>query len=116
MGCNAFKSPADLVLCDLLMPGTNSLEMTRAFELDSLAIPIIAMSDSSKLGDTDPLAFALVMGAVAILQKPLSFAVLQAAIETALERPESRPIKEGNDTELDAPPCHNLLDPLLLLG
>jgi len=89
------QHPADLVLCDLLMPGTNSLEMTRAFDLDSLAIPIVAMSGSSQHCDTDLLAFALVMGAVAILQKPFSFAVLQAAIETALERPPSRTIKGG---------------------
>jgi FixJ family two-component response regulator len=58
--------------------------------------------------------FALVMGAVAILQKPFSFAVLQAAIETAWRgwhRSQSKTV-----TSRELMPCHNLLDPPLSLG
>jgi CheY-like chemotaxis protein len=70
-GLERFRQrPADIVICDLLMPVTNGLELIRAFALDFPAIPVIAMSGYRQQGDTDILALALVLGAVAILESP----------------------------------------------
>jgi CheY-like chemotaxis protein len=50
-GLERFRErPTDIVLCDLLMPVTNGLELIRAFDLDFPAIPVIAMSGSRQQG------------------------------------------------------------------
>ncbi len=80
------EAPAEIVLCDLAMPVTDGLEMIRGFGRDFPEIPVIAMSGSGEHGGTDLLEMASDLGAVSILQKPFSLAVLLAAIDRALDR------------------------------
>ena len=77
---------AEIVLCDLAMPVTDGLEMIREFGRDFPGIPVIAMSGSGEHGGIDLLEMASDLGAVSILQKPFSLAVLLAAIDRALDR------------------------------
>jgi CheY-like chemotaxis protein len=116
-GVKRFRErPTDVVLCDLLMPVTNGLELIRVFGLDFPAIPVIAMSGSRQQGDTDVLALAMVMGAASILEKPFSLPVLLATIEKVLQWTATRPLRENCDSEWDDLFCQELLAPPLPLG
>ncbi len=116
-GLERFRErPTDIVLCDLLMPVTNGLELIRAFGLDFPAIPVIAMSGSRQQGDTDLLALAMLMGAAAILEKPFSLPVLLATIEKVLELSAMQPIRETRDSAWDNLFGQELLAPPLPVG
>ncbi len=86
-GLRCFRErPADIVLCDLLMTGTDGPDMIRELGRDFPAVPVIAMSSGPQKGGTDLLAMASDSAALSVLQKPFSLAVLLAAIEAALRR------------------------------
>jgi CheY-like chemotaxis protein len=58
------QQPADLVICDLLLPGQSGLETIRTIHSEFPAVPVVAVS-----GGTD-LPEARKAGATAILSKP----------------------------------------------
>jgi CheY-like chemotaxis protein len=63
---------ADLVLCDIFMPGRDGLEVMRELRRGSPGIKIIAISGGAFNGKMDMLQIALRLGAHEILYKPIA--------------------------------------------
>jgi CheY-like chemotaxis protein len=74
--------PADLILCDLLMPGTNGLEVVRELTAEFPRVQVVAMSGGGLMKGTDLLMLAQRMGAAGALEKPFS----ESALLTVLHR------------------------------
>jgi DNA-binding response OmpR family regulator len=84
-GVRTFHSEgADVVLCDLFMPGCNGLEVIGELRRGFPDVKIIAISSG---GSGDVLPKARSMGADEILYKPFGPAALVAAIKAVLQRP-----------------------------
>ncbi|MBI1915051.1 MAG: response regulator [Planctomycetes bacterium] len=76
---------ADLVLCDLLMPGQEGLETLRQLRLRS-DVPVIIMSGQAERLDGSALfPIARLFGATNTLRKPFGPAELLGAVHSALE-------------------------------
>jgi len=75
---------ADLVLCDVFMPGKDGMEVLRELRREYPAIKVIAMSGGGANGVLDLLPMALQLGASGVVYKPFSQAVVLAAINRAL--------------------------------
>jgi CheY-like chemotaxis protein len=74
--------PPDLVFCDMHMPGRDGAETIREFTRRGPGVPLVAMS-----GRPDSLALAILLGAVAVLDKPVAPSAILRAVETyALQR------------------------------
>lgn len=78
------EGPADLVLCDLVMPDKEGLETIRELRRDFPALPIIAMSGGVYHGTMDFLALAKVLGAAQTLPKPFTMTRLLTAVNEVL--------------------------------
>ena len=72
----------DLVLLDLMLPGTDGLELMQSV-FRSSDIPVICLS---LYGHDDVIARAMALGAVDYIVKPFSQTELDARIDTALKR------------------------------
>jgi len=84
------REPADVVLCDLLMPHTDGLEVIGVLTHEFPGVRIIAMSSGSfdgRLNTLLPVADAL--GAVALLPKPFRPATAVGMVEMVLAQPAS---------------------------
>src|SRR5260370_3147470 len=80
-GLRAFRArPAEVVLCDMVMPDMEGAETITALLAERPAPAIIAMSGRSP----DPLATARALGARATLRKPFAFGDLRRAVGHAL--------------------------------
>jgi len=77
--------PADLILCDLFMPGKDGLEAIRELHRDFCAAKIIAMSGGAYGGAFDLLRTARHMGACEVLAKPFSRATLVELVQRLTE-------------------------------
>ena len=77
------EQPADLVLCDLFMPGKEGLETIRELRQTSL-VPIIAMTGDGPVTGNLLLNVAEKMGADRSLRKPFEVAHLVEAIRELL--------------------------------
>jgi DNA-binding response OmpR family regulator len=75
---------ADLVLCDLFMPGADGLEVIRALRREYPRVPIIIMNGGAFGGTLDLLPVARFLGAAEILHKPFTQQIVLAAIERTL--------------------------------
>ncbi len=75
------KEEVDLVITDLAMPQLNGLRLIQEIMEFDPGARIIAVSGRN----ADQLDLAQSMGAVSTLFKPLEYAELQAAVESALE-------------------------------
>ena len=75
--------PADLVVCDLFMPGTDGLETIMELRRRRSTVPILAVSGGSPRMP-DQLVVARVLGAAATLPKPFTAGELVLAVATAL--------------------------------
>jgi CheY-like chemotaxis protein len=75
---------ADLVVCDLFMPGKDGLETIQDLRREFPGVKIIAMSGSGFNGAVDMLRTARHLGAIDILGKPVRRAELLAAVERLL--------------------------------
>src|SRR4051794_27775787 len=85
----AFRDPgADLVLCDLFMPGLDGLELIRTLRREFPSVKVIAMSGGAFGGTLDLLSVARHLGAAEILHKPFTQQTVLAAIERTV-RPSS---------------------------
>jgi CheY-like chemotaxis protein len=74
----------DLVLTDLLMPGTDGFEAIRHLRKKAPQIRLIAMSGGGLVGPSVFLDLAEQLGAVTTLLKPFSKSDLETAINYAL--------------------------------
>lgn len=74
---------ADVVICDLFMPGQDGIETIRELRRDFPALRIIAVSGGGYSGAIDVLKMARLIGASEVLSKPYSRTALVAAITRA---------------------------------
>jgi len=82
----------DLILTDILMPGTDGLTVIAILKRGRPHAKIIAMTGAS--GENDFLDAAKVLGAHAIIQKPVDLPRLREMVKKELgEAPETPPIK-----------------------
>ena len=72
--------PADLVLCDMWMPGMRGLKVLRELRREFPTVRVIAMSAVGE-GGRDAFPQALKLGAVDVLAKPFRPENLVAAVE-----------------------------------
>ncbi|HJT79263.1 MAG TPA: response regulator [Gemmataceae bacterium] len=84
------ENGADLVLCDLFMPGKEGLETIRELH-ERGESRIIAMSGDGPVGSSDLLRIAQVFGAARALSKPFDGQTLLDAVGEVL----AAPAKEG---------------------
>jgi two-component system chemotaxis response regulator CheY len=75
--------PADLVLCDLFMPGKEGLQTIRELR-EAGGVPIIAMTGDGPAYGSAMLAVAQKMGAGRALSKPIDEETLLTAVREAL--------------------------------
>ena len=73
----------DLVLCDLRMPNLDGLGLLKVLKEESPELPIVVMSGAGLLHDA---IGALQLGAWDYVEKPVELAVLEHAINRALEK------------------------------
>jgi CheY-like chemotaxis protein len=79
------KRQADVVLCDLFMPGRDGLELILELRREFPGVKIIAMSGGGFTGTVDMLPMARSLGAVGVLYKPFAQATALAAIRAVVE-------------------------------
>ena len=79
------KSPTDLIITDLIMPGKDGIETIQEFKKDFPDIKIIAISGGGRLGPQDYLHLAKMLGAQRTLTKPIELSELLDAIEELLK-------------------------------
>jgi two-component system, NtrC family, response regulator AtoC len=83
-GLDLFRQAgADLVLTDMVMPGTDGLDVVRGLRDMASLVKIIAISGAGERGE-DYLALAHDMGGVRVLLKPFTADVLMTAIDELL--------------------------------
>ena len=75
---------ADLIICDLFMPGLDGLELIREIRRELPDLKIIAMSGGGFGGAVDLLTTARILGATEVLPKPFTRRKLLDAVERAL--------------------------------
>jgi DNA-binding response OmpR family regulator len=76
--------PAELVLCDLYMPGMEGLETIRALRGRAAGVPVVAMSGGAGGAGHNLLPVAAKLGAAGVLKKPFALRALYAAVAAAL--------------------------------
>ena len=80
------KSPPDLVLTDINMPGLDGHEVITAIRVLHPEVPIIAVSGGGAIAKDELLVKASALGAVEIIMKPFEFTQLVGAVKRALAR------------------------------
>ena len=78
------KSPPDLVLTDINMPGLDGHDVIEAIQVLHPEVPIIAISGGGAIAQDELLLKASAVGAVEIIMKPFEFRQLVGAVERAL--------------------------------
>jgi DNA-binding response OmpR family regulator len=96
-----YRIPADLVLCDIELPGTNGIEFARMVRDDPVHrdVPLLLV-----VGRSDPCAAvaAFQAGADGVIRKPCHFEVLAACIDRQLKRAEAVKKLTADNAALDA--------------
>lgn len=80
-------SPPDLLITDVLMPDFDGFELISAVRSGGSAIPVIAMSGGGSGSARHYLAMASRLGAVSVLEKPVTLDTLAGAVRDALGAP-----------------------------
>ncbi len=80
------KSPPDVVLTDINMPGLDGHDVIEAIRMQHPDVPIIAISGGGPVGREELLLKASALGADQIIMKPFEFRQLVSAVERALEQ------------------------------
>jgi DNA-binding response OmpR family regulator len=96
-----YRIPADLILCEVNLPGTNGIELARMIRDDPVhaTVPLLIL-----VGRSDPGAAvrAFEAGADGVIRKPCHFEVLAACIARQLNRAEAMKRLAGDKAALDA--------------
>jgi CheY-like chemotaxis protein len=79
------EKPADVVVCDLFMPGVNGLEVIHKLRQLRPGVPVVAVSGGSFNRERDLLPDVRATGAAAFLPKPFTPAALLAAVAEVLQ-------------------------------
>jgi two-component system chemotaxis response regulator CheY len=87
VGASGGPVKADLVLCDIFMPGRDGLEVTKELRRTVPGIKIIAISGGSLNGKMDLLPVALRLGADEILYKPIDEKTLLKTVSQVMRKP-----------------------------
>ncbi|MDD4464154.1 MAG: response regulator transcription factor [Desulfobacterales bacterium] len=90
----------DLVVLDLMLPGMDGLEVTRAMKGDAelRRIPIVMLTAK---GEEPDIVAGLEMGADDYIVKPFSTKILVARVRAALRRRRAEPVDEHRKIEID---------------
>lgn len=78
--------PVDLVVTDIVMPGTDGMEVLRALRRMPFAPPVIAISGGGSANFGEYLEVAAQLGAQETLVKPFAVSELLAAITRIMDR------------------------------
>ncbi len=78
------EKPFDLVVCDIMMPETDGLEVIMAIRSEHLDIPVVAVSGGMQAATMDFLPLARKLGACKVLYKPVELTTLLSTIADAL--------------------------------
>lgn len=81
------REPADLILCDIFMPGQDGLATLRELRRDFPAARVVAMSGGSPIAHRDFLPLANLLGAFRALEKPIPLQRLRDTVREALRDP-----------------------------
>ena len=81
------RTGADVVLCDLFMPGCDGIQVIRELRREFPGVKVIAMSGGSYDRTLDWLPEARRVGADEVLYKPFGPATLLSAIRQVLQKP-----------------------------
>lgn len=79
------KSPADLVITDLIMPGKEGIETIRDLRQKSPDVKIIAISGGGRIGPESYLKMAEGVGALHTMKKPFELVELVEAVAKVLK-------------------------------
>ncbi len=82
------KEPADLVFCDLFMPGQEGMETIRQLRRDFPGLPVVAMSGN--LSREIMLETAVLLGANTAMAKPFTRAEVLAATAMIATIPDGK--------------------------
>jgi len=77
-------SPADLIITDILMPGTGGIETIAALRKDYPEVKIIAISGGGRVSAGNHLKVAQQVGANVTLTKPFTYADLIDAVQALI--------------------------------
>jgi len=96
----ARESPFDVIVCDVMLPGLDGMELVRRLRADGIWTPVLMLT--ARDADADVTA-ALDLGADDYLTKPFSFTVLVARLRALLRRgaPERPAVLVAGDLTLD---------------
>ena len=75
------RTPADLLICDLIMPVQEGIETIAQFRQEFPTVGIIAISGGGKIGPESYLSVAGHLGAWKVFSKPLDMKKIVEAIE-----------------------------------
>jgi CheY-like chemotaxis protein len=93
-GLAVFRAhPADLVLCDIYLPGRSGLEVIPELRRASPRVRVVAMTAGSYDGKFDLLGVAAERGATATVRKPFTYEELVAVVDEVLRPPPPAPGK-----------------------
>jgi len=101
----ARETPYDAIVCDVMLPALDGLEIVRRLRADGIWTPVLMLT--AKDADADVTA-ALDLGADDYLAKPFSFAVLVSRLRALLRRgaPERPTVLAAGDLTLDPATRH----------
>jgi len=78
------QNPADLIITDILLPGTGGIETIAELRRDYPEVKIIAISGGGRVSAEEHLKVASQMGANLTLAKPFTYTDLMNAVRTLL--------------------------------
>ncbi len=78
--------PFDLILTDMLMPGSDGLELLSAMKKSRSTVRVLVMSGGGMIGVADYLKVAKKLGAHGVLEKPFTGETLLATVADLLKK------------------------------
>ena len=88
----------DVVLCDLILPGSSGMELMRRIKRNDDRLPVVMMTAH---GDIDGAVEAMKSGATDFLTKPLDYVSLQALLTSIAGAVRQRRASQSLNTRLD---------------